>query len=72
MKTPAPKMDQAQPTFIWVTEKRVSEITEIALQTLRNQRSRGIGFPYYKLGRSVRYRLGDILSYMEARRVDPK
>jgi len=58
-------------TFRWVNEKRVVEITGIALQTLRNQRFKGTGFPHYKIGRSVRYRLNDIIAFMEQRRVEP-
>ena len=62
---------KAESTPIWIDEKRVADITGIALQTLRNHRFKGVGFPYYKIFRSIRYRLSDILSYMEARRIEP-
>lgn len=39
-----------------------------ALKTLRNQRVTGDGIPYLKLGRSVRYRLSDVLAWEDARR----
>jgi predicted DNA-binding transcriptional regulator AlpA len=55
----------------WVDEKRVAELTGIAVQTLRNWRFQGNGPAYFKIGRSVRYRLSDIVNFMELRRVEP-
>jgi len=55
----------------YVDEKVVSEITGRALPTLRNDRFSRKGIPYVKNGRSVRYLLGDVFSYMEARKVLP-
>jgi hypothetical protein len=49
----------------YLTEKAVSEMTRKALPTLRNERSLGRGIPYLKVGRSVRYDLDDVISYME-------
>jgi hypothetical protein len=54
----------------YLTEVEVSALTKIALPTLRNQRSRGVGIPYYKLKRSVRYLLSDVIDYMERHRID--
>ncbi|RJP75712.1 MAG: DNA-binding protein [Candidatus Zixiibacteriota bacterium] len=51
-------------TLRYLTEKEVSDMTRIALPTLRNQRSQGIGIPYSKIGRSVRYSLDDVVAYM--------
>jgi hypothetical protein len=56
--------------FRYITEQEVSELTGRGLQTLRNDRHMGRGFPYTKLGRSVRYRLGEILDIMESRRIE--
>jgi predicted DNA-binding transcriptional regulator AlpA len=53
----------------YLTEKEVAALTGRALQTLRNDRHRGQGFPYIKYGRSVRYRLSDILAAMDSRRI---
>ena len=53
----------------YLTEAEVSALTKIALPTLRNQRFRGVGIPYYKIGRSVRYRLQEVLDYMESKRI---
>jgi predicted DNA-binding transcriptional regulator AlpA len=54
----------------YLTEKEVSALTGRALQTLRNDRSKGKGFPYIKFGRSVRYRLPDILAAMDSRLIE--
>jgi hypothetical protein len=53
------------PNLIWIDEKQVSEITGRAIQTLRNDRFHGRGIRYYKIGRSVRYKLTDVSSFME-------
>ena len=53
----------------YITEKEVSEITGRALSTLRNERFLGKGIPYIKIGKSVRYRLDDVIEYMEERRI---
>lgn len=54
----------------WLSEKLVSEITGRAAQTLRNDRCRRRGIPYSKVGRSVRYKMQDVVNYMESRRVE--
>jgi phage terminase Nu1 subunit (DNA packaging protein) len=54
----------------WVTEKKVSEITGRALPTLRNDRCKGKGIRYSKIGRSVRYLMADVIQFMESRRVE--
>ena len=53
----------------YLTEKQVSEITQIALSTLRNDRFLGQGIPYIKIGRSVRYSFTDVVNFMESCRV---
>ncbi len=54
----------------YLTEKEVSQITKMALPTLRIGRQNGKGFSYVKVGgTSVRYKLGDILQFMEQGRV---
>ncbi len=54
----------------YLTENEVSKMTGIALSTLRNSRFMGKGIPYYKIGKSVRYRLNDVTGYIEARRIN--
>jgi predicted DNA-binding transcriptional regulator AlpA len=53
----------------YLTEKEVSRITGRAVQTLRNDRHRGVGIPYVKLTRQVRYDLADIIEYMNSRKI---
>lgn len=53
----------------YITEVQVSQITGRALSTLRNERARGKGIPYIKIGRSVRYSLEDVVEYMESRKI---
>lgn len=54
---------------LYVSEKRISELFDIPLPTLRNQRHRGVGLPYSKHGRLVRYSLRDAESFFEARKI---
>jgi len=56
-----------QPKYI--TEIEVSEITGRALSTLRNERSKGEGIIYIKIGRSVRYDLQDVIDFMESHKI---
>ncbi|MBN1932312.1 MAG: helix-turn-helix domain-containing protein [Desulfobacterales bacterium] len=53
----------------YLTEKEVSDLTGFALSTLRNDRHTHKGMPYIKKGRAVRYHMGDVINYMEARKV---
>lgn len=55
----------------WIDEKEVFKMTGRATQTLRNDRCRGRGIPYSKIGASIRYRIEDVVSFMESRRVVP-
>ncbi len=61
-------MQNKFPTYL--NEVQVSEITGFALSTLRNQRFEGMGIPYCKFKRSVRYNLEDVLKYMESHRIE--
>ena len=54
----------------YINETEVSQMTGIALSTLRNQRFQGAGMPYCKLGRSVRYSSEDVVNYMEQRKIN--
>lgn len=53
----------------YVNEKEVSRITGRAIQTLRNDRFRGQGIPYVKIGKAIRYQLSDVIDFMENRKV---
>ena len=53
-----------------IDDKLVSRVTGLALGTIRNKRGNGTGPPYYRVGRRCVYRLREVLSWMEARKVD--
>ena len=53
----------------YITEKELSIMTGRALQTLRNDRFNGRGFPYIKLGRSIRYDEEVAIAIMEQSKV---
>jgi hypothetical protein len=53
----------------YIDEQEVAKITGRALSTLRNERFNRRGIPYYKVGRSVRYKLEDVIGFMEAHRI---
>lgn len=54
----------------YITEKVVSEMTGRAMQTLRNDRFKGRGFPYLKIGKSVRYDQEVVIAVMEGSKVE--
>lgn len=54
----------------YLNEREVAAITGRALSTLRNERFMRRGIPYAVVGqRSIRYRLTDVLQYMEKTRI---
>lgn len=53
----------------YIDEKKVSEITGIALPTLRNDRATKRRIPYLKIGRSVRYDLEEVIQFMESHKI---
>ncbi len=60
-----------QKETIFINETEVSGITGLSVQTLRNWRFCGKGFPYIRAGRSVRYQYQDVITYMQERIVKP-
>ena len=48
-----------------LTEKELAISLRLSLPKLRADRQRGIGIPYVKHGKSVRYNLDDIYQYMK-------
>ena len=55
----------------YLKDTEVAEITGIAVQTLRNWRSKQQGINYFKVsGRAVRYSLTDFVNYMEKIRLE--
>ncbi len=56
----------------YLTPLEVEKFTSRKAQTLANERYRGEGIPYYKVGASVRYKLSDVISFMEQHRIEPQ
>lgn len=56
----------------WVDEREVAAITGISLSTLRKYRMGNVKIPFCKIGRSVRYRLSDVVAFMDAHRIEPR
>ena len=50
-------------------EREVAEITGWSLSKLRSDRFYRKGLPYYKIGRSVRYKYEDVIKYFEKSRI---
>ena len=48
-----------------LTETQASEMLQIGVRTLQSWRVRGGGPKYKKLGRAVRYRLGDLREWTD-------
>ena len=53
----------------YLKEEEVSNLTGIALSTLRNNRHMGRGIPYRKISRSVMYSLQEVVDFMEAHKI---
>jgi predicted site-specific integrase-resolvase len=57
---------------IFVNDIEAAKILSVSPQTLRNYRHLGRPPVYYKRGRMVRYKLADLLEFMEGGRIDPE
>ena len=53
----------------YLNEKDVAAITGLSLSKLRSDRFKGIGMPYCKIGRAVRYKCTDVERFMDSKRV---
>lgn len=57
----------------FLNEKQVAELTGISISTLRQARMKKEGIPYMKVGKKlVRYRLSEVINYMDSKRVETK
>lgn len=50
---------------VFLTERELAARQKRSVRTLQNQRISGDGVPFVKFGRSVRYRLCDIVAWEE-------
>lgn len=55
-----------------LSTKQLAKILNCSSGTLHNNRCRGKGLPYYKIGRRVMYHPKDVQAYLKERRVEPK
>lgn len=55
-----------------VQEDSASSLLGLSKFTLRNMRFMRKGPAYIKMGRAVRYRVADLIDYMDARRITPE
>jgi hypothetical protein len=47
----------------FLTEQQLAERHQRSVKTIRNERVAGVGVPFVKIGRHVRYRLSDVEAY---------
>lgn len=47
----------------FLTEQQLSKRWQLSARTLQQSRWKGVGCPYLKIGRAVRYRLADVLKF---------
>ena len=59
MKMPHP----TDPEHVLLHETELAQRHGLSIKTLQNQRVAGGGVPFLKLGRTVRYRLSDVLEF---------
>lgn len=55
-----------------LSEKQAADFLQVGKQTLANRRFQGRPPTYVRLGRSIRYRLGDLRSFIAAGRIEPR
>jgi len=53
----------------YVDEHKAAAVTGLSIKTLRNYRYQKREIPYVKIGASVRYRIKDLIDYMESNKV---
>lgn len=58
------------PSSTFLRPEALAERWGVSPKSLANDRCRGRGIPYVKIGAAVRYALADVLAYEEASRVE--
>ncbi len=53
-----------------LAEQEVAKILGCSVSTLQNHRALGKGLPYYKIGKTVRYKYEDVSNYIELFRIE--
>ncbi len=55
-----------------LTENEAAGFLRLSIKTIQCWRLRRVGPKYVKQGRSIRYRMADLVAYQEANTVDPE
>ena len=55
-----------------LTERQTAELLNISTRTLQAWRSDSVGPPFIRVGRTIRYRRGALVAWMEANTVRPE
>lgn len=58
------------PKPLYVSPQELSRLTGIPEGSLANQRSKGVGLPYTRFGKLIRYKLSDVEAVLEQNRVE--
>ena len=54
-----------------IGEEAATRLMGLSKFTLRNYRHLRKGPPYVRIGRAIRYRVGDILDFLDSRKITP-
>jgi hypothetical protein len=55
-----------------LSEKRIADLLDVTRTSLRQDRHRGVGLPYVRISRRIRYRADDVAAYIAANTVTPR
>jgi len=55
-----------------MNERQAAEMMGFTVSKLRADRLKGIGCPYYRIRRAVRYRLADVEAFLAEYRIEPE
>lgn len=58
------------PTSTFLRPEALAERWGVSPKSLANDRCRGRGIPYVKIGAAVRYALADVVAYEQSQRVE--
>ena len=60
-----------QHTLAIYTEQELADFLKVAQGTLKNARCSGVNhIPFIRVGGAIRYRMDDVLAYLESRKVE--
>ena len=60
-------LNEEEQKLVLYSEKELSRLLNISLPKLRKDRVKGIGFPFRKFNKSVRYPMHECLAYLQKR-----